>query len=161
MIYRTIKMSGHQSSILGWSVKTVQCLSDFRPVIGVTAVIKNSFRVPYRNIIGGSMHGLCTMSVAVKDVFTTTWPMLGYRSHHRLPPVYGDRPSNMTKAYLLNDVTKQTETQAHILHKSSIIVKRFPVYVLTSQMRKPHCGRSSNVNDLVDLRNRLLLQKPI
>lgn len=39
--------------------------------------------------------------------------------------------------YSINDKSKQTEIQAHI-QKSSVIIERFTVSVLTSNMRKPH-----------------------
>ena len=38
----------------------------------------------------------------------------------------------------MNDETRQTEIQPQILQKSSIIVDRFPVCVVTSHIRKPH-----------------------
>lgn len=130
-------------------------------------MLRRSLRIPSESLTVISSVGVCTASVRClllwkmcSQLLGRCWGIAHITDYHR---------STATvrviwlrhKEYLLNDVTKQTETQAHILHKSSIIVKRFPVYFLTSQMRKPHCGRSSNVNDLVDLRNRLLLQKPI
>lgn len=42
------------------------------------------------------------------------------------------------KEYPMNEETGQTEIQAHILKNSSITVHRFPVYVIASQLRKPH-----------------------
>lgn len=67
-----ISLSGHKSSIVGWSAKTVRGLSDFRPVIVVTSVKKESFGLNRSNIISRSIHSLCTMPVAVTNVFTTT-----------------------------------------------------------------------------------------
>lgn len=49
-----------------------------------------------------------------------------------------DNHSNC-KEYPKKDETKQTEIQAHIFKKSSIIVERFPCHTdITSHMRKPH-----------------------
>ena len=38
----------------------------------------------------------------------------------------------------MNDETRQTEIQPQVLKKSSINVDRFPVYIITSHMRKLH-----------------------
>lgn len=73
--------------------------------MGVTLVKKNSFRLIRRNFIGESMHGLCTMPVAVTDVFTTIWSMKTdvwalLTSPITCTPVYGNRPNNVTKALM-------------------------------------------------------------
>lgn len=98
-----VSLSGHQSSIVRWSVKTFRCLSNFRPVFCVTLHrSKKTFRVTLSNI---SSEGVCTVSVRCLLLWQMCsrllgrWgPMLGHCLHRRLPPVYDDRTSNVTKA---------------------------------------------------------------
>lgn len=46
----------------------------------------------------------------------------------------------------MGDETRQAETQAHILQKSSITEDRFPVCVITSHMRKTHAVASREIS---------------
>ena len=76
--------SSHWPNIVGWSVKTVRCPVDVRPVIGATPV-KTCIR------------GLRTMSVIITDVLRTTWPMRTYVGASLTPLITTDL-RNLTQA---------------------------------------------------------------
>lgn len=54
----------------------------------------------------------------------------------------------------MKDKTKQTEIQAHILQKSSIIVERFPVFYCYNIAHAQTRHFSGSCSDIIDSRNR-------
>lgn len=69
-------MSGHQLTIVGWSIMIFRCLSNFRPVIGTMPVKKISSTGVYTAFVRCMLLWLMTLSLVL--VF---FPWTGYSKH--------------------------------------------------------------------------------